>query len=68
MTTTVQVSKTTIEVLKKLKQRYGLKSYDEAIGKLAERAMCPRKSLFGTLGKKSRAEILRGLRDERDRF
>ncbi len=68
MSTTVQVSETTIEVLKKIKKRNDLKSYDEAIEKLAEEAMRPKKSLFGVLGKKSRAEILQGLRDEEDRF
>ncbi len=68
MTTTVQVSNTTIGMLKKLKARYGLKSYDEAIEKLAEEAMRPKQSLFGMLGKKSKAEVLKGLRDEEDRL
>ncbi|MFQ5815236.1 MAG: hypothetical protein ACE5G7_01935 [Candidatus Hydrothermarchaeaceae archaeon] len=62
--TTVQVSKTTLGVLKQLKKRHGFKSYDEVIQKLAGDAMRPKESLFGVLGKKSRAEILQGLRDE----
>lgn len=68
MSTTVQVSDTTVGILKKLKVRYGLKSYDETIERLVEEAIRPKRSLFGALGKKSKAEILKGLRDERDRF
>ncbi len=68
MTTTIRVSKTTIEILKKIKQRYDLKSYDGAIEKLIQEAMHRRESFFGVLNKKSRKDILRGLRDEKDRF
>ncbi|MEE8167715.1 MAG: hypothetical protein V3T58_02440 [Candidatus Hydrothermarchaeales archaeon] len=67
MTTTIQVSKTTIKVLKKIKGRYKLESYDRVIERLVEEAMHPKKSLFGVLGKKSRTAILEGLRDEEDR-
>ena len=68
MTTTIQVSKTTIEVLKKIKGRYKLESYDRVIERLAEEAMHPKKSLFGALGKRSRAAVMEGLRDEEDRI
>lgn len=68
MPTTIQVSKTTIEVLKKIKERYKLESYDRVIERLAEEAMHPKKSLFGVLGKKSRAAIMERLRDEEDRI
>jgi hypothetical protein len=68
MPTTIQVSKTTLEVLKKIKERYKLESYDRVIERLAEEAMRPKKSLFGVLGKKSRAAMMRGLRDEEDRI
>ncbi len=68
MTTRLQVSETTMEILKKLKKRYGLKSYDEAIKRLAGEAMHQRGFLLGTLEKRSKAEILQGLRDEEDRF
>ncbi len=68
MPTTIQVSKTTIDVLKKIKERYKLESYDRVIGRLAEEAMRSKKSLFGVLGKKSREEIMERLRDEEDRI
>ncbi|MEE8403234.1 MAG: hypothetical protein V3R93_05740 [Candidatus Hydrothermarchaeaceae archaeon] len=68
MPTTVQVSKSTVEVLKKIKDRYRLESYDKVIGRLAEEAMRPKKSLFGVLGKRSREELMEGLRDEEDRI
>lgn len=68
MPTTIQVSKTTLEMLRKIKERYKFESYDRVIGKLAEEAMRPKKSLFGMLGKKSRAAIMEGLRDEEDRI
>lgn len=68
MPTTIQVSKTTVEMLRKIKERYKFESYDRVIGKLAEEAMRPKKSLFGMLGKKSRAAIMEGLRDEEDRI
>jgi len=69
MATTIQVSDTTMQMLKKVKERTKSASYDDAIKKLI--AGQPRKSLFGEFAKKkhyTREEILKGLRDEHDRF
>lgn len=68
MMTTIQVNKTTVDVLKKIKERHKLESYDRVIERLVEEAMHPRKSFFGALGKRSRAAIMEGLRDEEDRI
>ena len=48
MATTVQVSDKTLQILNKLKNETGLKSYDEVIRELiAERMKLPR-SMFGS--------------------
>jgi len=69
MVTTIQVSETTMQMLKKLKERTNSISYDVAIRQLiVER---PKESLFGAFASKkhyTREEILKDLRDENDRF
>ena len=69
MATTIQVSDTTMQMLKRAKERTNSSSYDEAIRKLI--AEQPRESLAGFLARKkhyTREEILKGLRDKVDRF
>ncbi|MEK6942275.1 MAG: hypothetical protein AABW85_05450 [archaeon] len=69
MATTIQVKETTLELLKRVRKNTNASSYDEAINKLAKKVM--NKSMAGTLARKkhySKDEILRGLRDERDRI
>ena len=69
MTTTIQVSDATMQMLKKAKERTNSASYDEAIKKLI--AGQPQESLFGAFAKKkhyTREEMLADLRDEHDRF
>ncbi len=69
MTTTIQVSDATMQMLKKAKERTNSTSYDEAIKKLI--AGQPQESLAGFLARKkhySREEILKDLRDKVDRF
>ncbi|MCW7077214.1 MAG: hypothetical protein OCU18_08065 [Candidatus Syntrophoarchaeum sp.] len=68
MTTTIQVSRETLEVLRKIKERENLHSYDNVIQKLLKDAMKSERSAFGMLGKRSMDEILEGLRDEEDRI
>jgi hypothetical protein len=66
--TTIYVDKKTLKILQKIKEKNKLKSYEETIQMLLKQAMESKKSMFGVLGKKSRKEILKGLRDEEDRF
>ena len=68
-TTTIQVSDTTMQMLKKVKERTNSSSYDEAIKKLIQGQ--PIESMAGFLARKphySREEILKGLRDKVDRL
>ncbi len=68
MVTTVQVEDGTLKLLKQLKQETNSKTYDEVIQVLSKKRF---KSMAGALaGKKKYTsdEILKGLRDERDRF
>ena len=46
-TTTIQVKKSTVSVLDKVKRKYGVKSYDKAIIKMAGKEVRVPKSLFG---------------------
>ncbi len=65
MTTTIQIQDQTLELLKKVKEETNSSSYDEAIKRIILRK---KESFFGYLGKKTKKEILEGLRDKSDRF
>lgn len=67
MKTTIQISERTLALLKKLKEETKTSSYDETINRIALQRT-KKKSLAGFLGKKPTKEILKGLRDEDDRF
>ena len=67
MVTTIQINERTLLLLKKLKEETRSSSYDETINKItSERTR--KKSLAGFLGKITRKEILRNLRDKHERF
>jgi hypothetical protein len=66
MITTIQLKKETAEALKKYKEQLDLDTYDELIGQML--ITKTKKSMYGCLGKKTMKEILKGLRDESDRF
>ncbi|MEK6961285.1 MAG: hypothetical protein AABX47_09010 [Nanoarchaeota archaeon] len=67
MSTTIQISDNTIDVLKRIRQQLNASSYDEAIQQILRDAR-RQKSMYGYLGKTvSKKELLRDLRDERDR-
>ncbi len=46
-TTTIQVDKSTIAILDKVKKKFAVKSYDKAIRKMASKEIKIPKSLFG---------------------
>ncbi len=46
-TTTIQVEKSTVAILEKIKRKYGVKSYDKAIRKMASKEVRIPKSMFG---------------------
>ncbi len=46
-TTTIQVSKSTVSMLERVKRKYGVKSYDKAILKMAGKEVRIPKSMFG---------------------
>ena len=67
--TTIQVEETTVQMLKKVKERTGVSSYNEAIVKLIKGQTV--ESMAGSLARKkhySREEILKDLRDKFDRI
>ena len=67
-TTTIQIENPTKELLNELKKNYNSKTYDEVIKTLVSKKT---KSIYGKLakGKKiSVAEMMKGVRDKRDRF
>ncbi|HLC36259.1 MAG TPA: hypothetical protein VJK05_01470 [archaeon] len=69
MVTSIQIKESTSQLLKSLKKKENAKSYDEIIIQLIKTK--PNKSMAGVLGRKkhySRKELLKGLRDEKDRF
>ena len=45
--TTIQVEKSTVTILNKVKKKYGVKSYDKAIKKMASKEVKIPKSMFG---------------------
>lgn len=68
MPTTIQLNEETHNILKHLKNNTNASSYNEVIDKLLKGAF-REKSMYGYLGKeKSMKNILKGLRDEHDRF
>ncbi|MBS3167513.1 hypothetical protein J4216_00105 [Candidatus Woesearchaeota archaeon] len=67
MTTTIQISDDTLELLKKYKEQTKAQTYDEVIRnfmKMKDYA----KSFRGYLGKKNMKFIMKDLRDKKDRF
>ncbi len=66
MVTTIQVREETMEQLKQLRTHMKAKSYDEVVQNLVRHQNI--ESMYGFLGKKSRAWILKDLRDKHDRF
>ncbi len=71
MVTTIQVSEQTLKMLKKVKADTNTASYNDAIAKLilhksvqGSMAGC----LMRHLGRKSKKDILAGLRDKNERF
>jgi len=67
MATTIQVKDETAAVLKQLKNETRSGSYDDVIEKLLQKSR-KEKSFYGFLGRKSKKEILKGLRDKHDRI
>ena len=67
--TTIQVQRSTLELLKKTKERAKAGSYDETIRFLYKRDC--KASMAGALSRKksyTKSELLKGLRDKHDRF
>lgn len=67
-TTTIQVETPTKQLLNELKLTFNSKTYDDVIRALARKKT---KSMYGALAKGknvSAAEMMRNLRDKRDRF
>lgn len=46
-TTTIQVNRSTVDFLDRLKRKYGVSSYDKAIQKLGGKEKTMKKSMFG---------------------
>ena len=65
MPTTIQIDKETLEMLKTIREQTH-SSYNEVINKMIKQKN--KISMYGALGKKSMKQILKGLRDENDRF
>ena len=66
MPTTIQVDNETLELLKRFKNSLNVDSYNDVINSIIKGGS--KKSMYGALGKeKHMKNILRGLRDERDR-
>ena len=67
MPTTIQIEDRTLKILKKVKEETHSSSYDEAINRIVL-SRSKNESLAGYLGRKPISYILKGLRDEKDRF
>jgi hypothetical protein len=71
MVTTIQVGNQTLELLKRLKDELKTQSYEEAITQMIL-SRNKNDSLGGFLGKRlgklSKKEVMRGLRDKNDRI
>ena len=72
MPTTVQISKSTLDLLKKIKYRTKADSYNKIISTLAQESLYPKKSIYGFLNKEMKKisikRLLSDLRDKHDRF
>ena len=68
MTTTIQVNDDTVMFLKALREQYNVQSYDALIKILIGKATKPLKSMYGALGKMTKEDILKDLRDKSDRY
>ncbi len=69
MPTTIQVEESTKQLLDEIKKKERASTYNEVIRKLAREKIKIPETMFGALGKeKDMKKILRGLRDETDRF
>ncbi len=66
--TTIQVQEDTLTFLQQLRERYEAPSYDAVLKILFQKAMTPTQSLWGRGGKLALSKILKGLRDESDRY
>ena len=66
MPTTIQINDRTLKILKKIKEETHSSSYDEAIHNIV--LTRSKESLAGYLGKRPVKEILKDLRNEKDRF
>ncbi|PIN89630.1 hypothetical protein COU57_05805 [Candidatus Pacearchaeota archaeon CG10_big_fil_rev_8_21_14_0_10_32_14] len=67
MSTTIQISGRTLQLLKKIKAELDVSSYDEAIVKMATEKSS-KKSLAGFLGKMPKEKMLKDIREEHDRY
>ncbi|MBI2135334.1 hypothetical protein HYU09_05055 [Candidatus Woesearchaeota archaeon] len=66
MPTTIQIDNETLDLLKRFKNNLNAGSYNDVINAILKGGT--KKSMYGALGKeKNMKNILRGLRDERDR-
>ena len=68
MTTTIQVTEETVDVLKLLRGQLKVPSYDALLKILITKAVKPKRSMWGAGGKLSMKEILEDLRDKSDRY
>ena len=68
MTTTIQVNESTVSLLKMLRDQFKVSSYDALLNLLINKFVKPKNTLWGAGGKLTMKEILKDLRDERDRF
>ena len=68
MTTTIQVTEETVNVLKLLRDQLKVPSYDALLKILIKKAVKPKKSMWGVGGKLSMKDILKDLRDKSDRY
>ena len=68
-TTTIQINEDTAGLLKKYKEQFQLHSYDEVIKKCMALKVAEHAAHYqGYLGKVDRKELLKNLRDKRDRL
>lgn len=66
MPTTIQVDKETLEMLKTIREQTHATSYNEVINRMIRQKT--KRSMYGALKGKSRKQMMKGLRDEYDRF
>ena len=69
MATTIQVNEETLELLKKYKEQMHAETYDEVIRKFMTKGLGEYAKKFkGYLGNLNRNELMKDLRDKKDRF